>query len=153
MILCYIPEQTSSISKNLYKGLLTVIFWKVLWSILGVLLLRLAVEQTTENSENIISTTVINLCIALSILLVPFFSRSLIGDGVSGFAAGVAGAAGLKVINAAKGAVQASTGGSVQWLRNKLGDQKKFSLNPKAEPITNKLTTNARELKQNKKIN
>ncbi len=102
MILCYIPENTASISKNLYKGLFTVISWKIMWSILGVMLLKLAVQPTTENSDNIITTSIINLCIALSILLVPLFTKSLIGDGISSFASGIATVPGMAALGVGK---------------------------------------------------
>ena len=79
-----------NICKNLYKGL----FYRNLMENhvvnLGVLLLKLAVQPTTDNSENILTTSIINLCIALSILLVPIFTKSLIGDGIRPFASGVA---------------------------------------------------------------
>ncbi len=147
MILCYIPEQTSHVCKNLYKGLLTVISWKLIWSILGVLLLKLAVEKTTENSENLITTAVINLCIAMSILLVPFFSKSLIGDGVAGFAAGVAGVAGMSAMKVAKRTIQAPIQKTQNWAREKFGSNsrhepnQKFTRNP----------SNGREQKQKTK--
>ncbi len=102
MILCYIPENTASISKNLYKGLFTVISWKIMWSILGVMLLKLAVQPTTENSDNIITTSIINLCIALSILLVPLFTKSHIGDGISSFASGIATVPGMAALGVGK---------------------------------------------------
>jgi len=119
MILCYIPEQTANVCKNLYKGLLTVITWKCLWSILGVLLLKLAVEKTTENSDNLITTAVINLCIALSILTVPFFAKSFIGDGVAGFASNIAGVAGLSVLRVSKNMVQSKVNPK-SWGRSKI---------------------------------
>lgn len=102
MILCHIPESTANICKNLYKGLFTVISWKIMWSILGVMLLKLAVQPTTDNSENIITTSIINLCIALSILLVPLFTKSLIGDGISSFASGIATIPGMAAMGVGK---------------------------------------------------
>jgi len=119
MILCHIPEQTSHVCKNLYKGLLTVITWKVIYSILGVLLLKLAVEKTTESSDNLIATAVINLCIAMGILLVPFFSKSLIGDGASSFASGIAGVAGMTVMKVAKRGIQDQASKTKNWMREK----------------------------------
>jgi len=132
MILCYIPEQTANICKNLYKGLLTVITWKCVYSILGVLLLKLAVEKTTEDSENLITTAVINLCIAMSILLVPFFTRSLIGDGVAGFASGVAGAAGMGAIRVLKQTVTTAKRKENQGRLN-FNDQKRFNRETKTK--------------------
>jgi hypothetical protein len=109
MILCYIPEACAGICKNLYKGLLTVISWKILWSILSVLLLKLITEQTSQNSDNAITTAIINLSIALSILFIPFFTKSLMGDGLSGVASGIAGVAGGTVTKVTKGILTKGT--------------------------------------------
>ncbi len=125
MILCYIPEQTVTVCKNLYKGLLTVITWKILYSILGVLLLRLAVEKTTEQSDNVIFTAVINLCIALGILLVPLFSKSLIGDGLSSFSSGIAGVASMSALKVIKTSVMPNM--ASKFSKSNLNNQKKFS--------------------------
>lgn len=102
MILCYIPEGCSQICKNLYKGLLTVISWKILWSILATILLKLVTEQTNIQSDNAITTAIINLSIALSILFIPFFAKSLMGDGLSSTATGIAAAAGGTALQAGK---------------------------------------------------
>jgi hypothetical protein len=120
MILCYIPEQTASISKNLYKGLLTVVSWKILWSILGVMLLRLAVEQTTEDSENIITTAVVNLCIALSIMLVPLFSKSLLGDGLSSFTSSIAAVPGIAAMGVGKSVLSMPVKSGANWTGSKM---------------------------------
>lgn len=115
MILCYIPENTANICKNLYKGLLTVISWKIMWSILGVMLLKLAVQPTTEDSDNIITTSIINLCIALSILLVPIFTKSLIGDGISSFASGIATIPGMAALGVGKTVMSMPIKKGAQW--------------------------------------
>lgn len=119
MILCYIPEQTAGVSKNLYKGLLTVISWKILWSILGVMLLKLAVQQTTEASDNIITTAVINLCIALSIMLVPLFSKSLLGDGLSSFTSSIAAVPGIAALGVGKSVLSMPVKKGASWTKEK----------------------------------
>ncbi len=120
MILCYIPENTANISKNLYKGLFTVISWKIMWSILGVMLLKLAVQPTTDDSDNIITTSIINLCIALSILLVPLFTKSLIGDGISSFASGVATIPGMAALGVGKTVMSMPINKGAQWSGSKM---------------------------------
>ncbi len=120
MILCYIPENTAGICKNLYKGLFTVISWKIMWSILGVMLLKLAVQQTTENSENFITTAIINLCIALSILLVPIFTKSLIGDGISSFASGIATIPGMAALGVGKTVMSMPIKEGASWTGSKM---------------------------------
>lgn len=120
MIICYIPENTAQICKNLYKGLFTVISWKIMWSILGVMLLKLAVQTTTNNSENIITTSIINLCIALSILLVPLFTKSLIGDGISSFASGVATIPGMAAMSVGKTVLSMPIKKGAEWSGTKM---------------------------------
>ena len=122
MILCHIPEGTASITKNLYKGLFTVISWKIVWSILGVMLLKLAVQPTTANSENIITTSIINLCIAFSILLVPLFTKSLIGDGISSFASGIATIPGMAAMGVGKTVLSAPIRKGAEWSGSKMKD-------------------------------
>lgn len=133
MILCYIPENTANICKNLYKGLLTVISWKILWSILSVLLLRLAIEQTTINSENIITTSIINLCIALAILLVPLFTKSLLGDGVSSFASGIAVMPGMAALGVGKSVLTMPIKKGASWTGSKIRDSWKKVTSPDKE--------------------
>lgn len=148
MILCHIPESTANVCKNLYKGLLTVISWKLLWSILSILLLKLAAEQTTENSDNAINTAIINLSIALSILFIPFFSKSLIGDGLSGVATGIAGTAGAIALKTTKMIVKKS--GKKGWERGKERflssdrERKQQTSNLNKNEVKNERSTNQR---------
>ncbi|MFP5386026.1 MAG: hypothetical protein ACLGHN_08115 [Bacteriovoracia bacterium] len=115
MILCYVPEQTASISKNLYKGLLTIVTWKLIWSILGVMLLQLAIEPRSDQSGNLIQTAVINLCIALSIMLVPLFSKSLLGDGLSSFTSSIAAVPGIAALGVGKSLLSMPVKKGASW--------------------------------------
>ncbi len=92
MILAYIPEGTAGTCKNLYRSLCTVMCWKILWAILGALLLKLSTAAPIQdgNDYNAILVVVMNLFIGASMLFVPFATKSLIGDGLGGFASGLA---------------------------------------------------------------
>ena len=81
MIMAYISERTASVTSSLYRGLIHVGLWKVLAAILGVLLLEFA-KTPSYNQENLLTVIIINLCIASSLLLVPFTLKSLLGDGL-----------------------------------------------------------------------
>jgi len=120
MILCHVPEQSAGVCKNLYKGLLTVISWKILWSVLGVLLLKLAVQKTTETSDDIITTAVINLCIAVSIMLVPLFSKSLLGDGLSSFTSSIAAVPGIAALGVGKNLLSMPIKKGASWTGGKI---------------------------------
>ncbi len=150
MILCFIPEQTANISKNLYKGLLTVVSWKILWSILGVLLLKLAAQQTTETSENVITTAVINLCIAVSIMLVPLFSKSLLGDGLSSFTSGIAAVPGIAAMGVGKSLLSMPVKKGASWTGNKIRSGWKSAVgeDPKSDLNKNQTKQKSPDLRQ-----
>lgn len=86
MILMFVYEKTAFVTMNLYKGLIHVATWKVLWSILAVLLLKLMATPQVGGIDNFLSSAIINLCVGISMLFVPFASKSLIGDGFTGVA-------------------------------------------------------------------
>lgn len=120
MILMYCSERTSFICSNLYKGLLSVMSWKILWSILGVLLLKLATSSEVGNWENVFTSIIINLCIGVSMLLIPFFAKSLLSDGLVNAASGLAAAPALAGIGAAKAYATKKIKSSVRWSGNQL---------------------------------
>jgi len=82
MILMYISESTSFVTKNLYKGIISVICWRVLWSILGALLLKMAMEPELSDTNNFLTTIIVNLFIGISMLFIPIATKSLIQDGL-----------------------------------------------------------------------
>lgn len=90
MILMYISRSTSFVTSNLYKGLINVMVWKVLWSILAIMLLKLATAPQVGNWDNFLTSILINLCIGVSMLFIPFATKSLINDGMSGAASALA---------------------------------------------------------------
>jgi len=92
MILAYVPPSTANVTINLYKGLVKVVVWKCLWSILGVLLLTLAMNPQTDTMEDYFISIVLNLCIGLSMLFIPIATRSIINDGMESASAALAAA-------------------------------------------------------------
>ena len=89
MILAYVPQATAHITTNLYKGLLEISFWKILWCLLGVLLHKLATVPDGGGWDSVLMQAMMNFCIGFSMLAVPFFAKSLLGDGLVGMSLGV----------------------------------------------------------------
>ena len=89
MILAYVPEGTAHITANLYRGILQVSLWKVLWCLMGNLLFRLADVSDMGDTDNMIMRPVLNIIIAISMFRIPFFASSLLGDGLLGTAKGI----------------------------------------------------------------
>lgn len=90
MILMYVSRHTAHVTMSLYKGLVQVVIWKILWSILGVLLLKLAMQPEITGLEDYIMSVVVNLCIGFSMLFIPIATRSLVSDGMSSVASSLA---------------------------------------------------------------
>ncbi len=100
MILCYVPPVTSGIVGNLYRGLVSVATWKILWCLLGSLLLKLAITPKDAGIDDVFLSMVMNLLIGVSMLLIPLFTKSLIGDGLQSASAALAAAPGLMATRA-----------------------------------------------------
>ena len=96
MILAFVSEKTASVTGNLYKGMVHVSLWNVMASILGVLLLEF-VKTGSYGQENLLTVIIINLCIAVSLLMVPYTVKSLVNDGMIGASALSAAVPGLAI--------------------------------------------------------
>lgn len=94
MILMYVSPKTSHVTSGLYKGLVQVVIWKIFYSILGVLLLKLAMQAQVNGSEtgleDYLLSLVVNLCIGISMLFIPIATKSLINDGLNSLASTIA---------------------------------------------------------------
>ena len=102
MILMYVRRSTAFVTASLYKGLISVAVWKVLWSILGLLLLEMTLSPEVAEA-NFLLTITMNLCIGFSMLFIPWTTKSLLHDGMVSSATGmglaplVAGASAAKL--------------------------------------------------------
>lgn len=94
MILAYLSAKTEHVTMSLYKGLVQVVLWKVLYSILGVLLLKLAIQAKvngeTTGLEDYLLAMIVNLCIGMSMLFIPLATKSLINDGLNSLSSSLA---------------------------------------------------------------
>ena len=80
--LCFIPTSTQNIAKNVYRGIITVAVWRILWSIMANILFEV-VRSPMNDWSNFFMAAMVNLCIGISMLLVPLFARSLLSDGLA----------------------------------------------------------------------
>lgn len=131
MILMYVSRVTAYVTMSLYKGLIQVVVWKVLWSILGVLLLKLAVQPQVSGMEDYLMSIVLNLCIGFSMLFIPLATRSLISDGMNSVATTLAAAPTLAAGAAVK--VAAVKYGA------KVAGAAKFAAKPATNPIAGRM--------------
>lgn len=135
MILAYISEKTAYVTASLYKGLINVVLWKIVASVLGVLMLKLLTSnQVGQDWATSFSFIAINLCVGLSLLFVPMTTKSLLGDGLSTLASGLSAAPAYAALGATKMAASGA-----------LSKGKNFAAFG-ARPVTNFLTNKAKPL-------
>ena len=121
MILSYCSERTSFICSSLYKGLLSVATWKILWSILGVFLLKLATNPAVGDWGNVFTSMVVNICIGISMLFIPLFTKSLLSDGLANMASGMAAAPAAIATGSAQAYLAKQFRSSAGFLSQKVG--------------------------------
>lgn len=134
LILCYVTKTTASITGNLYRGLINVATWKIVWTLLGSLLLKMSISPKEAGMEDYFLAMVINLLIGLCMLLVPLFTRSLISDGLQSASSGLAAAPGLLTAKAASMALKKYGSKGLNKLKNGVD----FSTKPLRNPLTSR---------------
>lgn len=95
LIALFVLPATAPATKALYRSLIEVSAWKVVWSVLATLLWSAALSDINkpEQDVNFISAICFNLILAGSLLLTPVVVHSLAGAGLSGMAKTVGGVA------------------------------------------------------------
>lgn len=132
MILMYVSPHTSFVTSSLYKGLIQVVVWKILWSVLGVLLLKLAMQPDVSGMEDYLMAIVMNLCIGISMLFIPLATKSLISDGMNSVASTLAMAPAV----AAAGAVKLATSRIASKAAGGVKSTALFATKPVTNPVT-----------------
>lgn len=125
MILMFVSRHTSHVTTSLYKGLVQVVIWKILWSILGVLLLKLAMQPEITGLEDYVMSIIVNLCIGFSMLFIPIATRSLVSDGMSSVSSSLAAVPAL------------AAGGAIKIAAAKYGGKIASAAAFAAKPATN----------------
>lgn len=97
LIALFILPQTAMATKALYRTLLEVAAWKVVWSLTSALLWKSTLTQLgSEASPNFITTVAYMLMLSISVLATPFLVKSFLGSGLSALSGmAMAGAAAM----------------------------------------------------------
>ena len=94
MILCYVFPQTAYVTKNLFKGLIEVASWKIIWAILSAMLAALAHGNMYATEGSYLALIVLNFVISIAMLMTPLVMKSIVGEGAQALA-GTLGAASI----------------------------------------------------------
>lgn len=93
-------EGTQQITKNLFKGMIEVACWKIVWAILGAMLAALSFGDAYRAEGSYLVLIVMNFIIALAMLMTPMMVKSIVGSGVQSMSSSL-GAASVAAMAAA----------------------------------------------------
>lgn len=80
---------TSQITKNLFKGMIEVACWKIVWAILGAMLAALSFGDAYRTEGAYLTLIVMNFVIAIAMLMTPMMVRSLAGSGLQSMSSNI----------------------------------------------------------------
>jgi hypothetical protein len=93
LLLFHLFEGTSQITKNLFKGMIEVSCWKIVWAILGAMLTALSFGDAYQTEGNYLTLIVMNFVIATAMLMTPMMVRSIVGSGLQSMSSSLGAAA------------------------------------------------------------
>ncbi len=86
LIFFYLFPSTSGITKNLYRGLVEVAAWKIVWAIQSAMLVSLSIGNIYRTEGTYITLVVLNFIIALGMICTPLLVKSISGEGAQSMA-------------------------------------------------------------------
>lgn len=82
LLLFNIFEGTSKITGNLFRGMIEVASWKIVWAILGVMLASLSFGDMYKVEGSYVTVIVMNFVISIAMIATPILVRSIVSSGV-----------------------------------------------------------------------
>lgn len=89
LILCYMFPATAGVTKNLYRGLIEVASWKIVWAVQSAMLSALSLGNIYKTEGSYLTLTILNFVIAIGLLFTPVLVKSLLGEGIQSTASTV----------------------------------------------------------------
>lgn len=105
LLLFNLFKGTSHITVNLFKSMIEVASWKIVWAILGAMLTSLSFGKMYTIEGSYITLTLMNFVIALAMIATPLIVRSLVGSGIQQAASVIGPTAALAALAAKSGTV------------------------------------------------
>ncbi len=89
LLLFNLFPSTSQITANLFRGMVEIASWKIVWAILGAMLTALSFGDSYRAQDDYLILMVMNFVIAISMLKTPSVVSSLVGAGLNSMAPSV----------------------------------------------------------------
>jgi hypothetical protein len=81
LLLFNLFSSTSQITANLFRGMIEVASWKIVWAVLGAMLTALSFSKIYQIEGNYIVLIAMNFIIAIAMLMTPKIVNSIVGHG------------------------------------------------------------------------
>jgi hypothetical protein len=91
LVALYVFPMTANATTMLFKSIVEVCAWKLVWCVMSALLWSMALSDINnpEHGINFLTVIILNLMLAFSVILTPKITSSFLGGGVSSVAFGV----------------------------------------------------------------
>lgn len=80
---------TAQITVNLFKGMIEIASWKIVWAILGAMLTALSFGKAYQAEGSYLTLIVMNFIIAIAMLMTPLLVRSIVGSGLQSMSSAI----------------------------------------------------------------
>jgi len=93
LIAFYVFPMTANATTMLFKSIIEVCAWKIVWCVMSALLWSMALSDINnpEHGINFLTVIILNLMLAFSVIMTPKITSSFLGGGVSSVASSVGG--------------------------------------------------------------
>jgi len=109
LILFYQFPATAGITKGLYRGLIEVASWKIIWAIQSAMLASLSIGNIYKTEGSYITLTILNFVIAIGLLCTPMLVKSIVGEGLQSVSSTMGTAAAAAILTLPTKAIKVST--------------------------------------------
>lgn len=89
LLLFNLFPSTSNVTANLFRGMVEVACWKIVWAILGAMLASLSFGNAYAVEGNYLTIIVMNFVIAIAMLATPLLVKSLAAQGAQAMSSGI----------------------------------------------------------------
>lgn len=125
LIALYVLPSTAGATMALFKSLIQVCAWKILWCVICCLLWSFAFSDINQPNQEIdfLTAIIVNLMLVFSVLMIPKLTSAFLGGGIAGVADGFGGAL-LKAVSMTPATIAAKAAAPV----NSVNDMAKRQL-------------------------
>lgn len=141
LLLFNIFGSTAQITTNLFKGMIEVACWKIVWAILGAMLASLSFGKMYLIEGSYVTLIVMNFVIAIAMLATPMVVRSLVGSGFHAMSTTLGPATAAAMIAAPAKAVMATKFMKAEGSMIGSWAKQKFAKSPMGNERSTKLWT------------